>query len=268
MRIDDMAEAVIRRDRYVVGALLALVIALAWVYTLAGLGMHDMDAASMGMTGAEHDAMLQRLGWTPGYAFLMFAMWWIMMVAMMVPSAAPMVLIYSAIVRKSEKAGPAMSRTGLFLAGYLLAWAGFSAVATFAQWGLERSGLISPMNMATGTALGGGVLVAAGLYQLSPLKQACLGKCRNPILFLTQRWRPGPFGALRLGMEHGAWCLGCCWFLMALLFVGGVMNVMWIAGLAAYVFVEKLTPHGHWLSYATGVALVAAGLGYWVAGVT
>lgn len=267
MRIDEVAEAVVRRDRWVVGGLLALVVLLAWAYTLAGLGVHDMDAASMGMTEAEHEAMLRRLGWTPGYALLMFAMWWIMMVAMMAPSAAPMVLIYSAIVRKSGNAGSTIPLTGLSLAGYLLAWAGFSVAATLAQWGLERSGLMSPMGMATETVLGGGLLIAAGLYQLSPLKQACLGKCRNPILFLTQRWRPGAMGALRLGAEHGAWCLGCCWFLMALLFVGGVMNVIWIAGLAVYVLIEKVTPQGHWLSYATGIALVAAGLGYWLAGV-
>ncbi|MGE0213391.1 MAG: DUF2182 domain-containing protein [Parvibaculaceae bacterium] len=263
MRIADVAEAVARRDRWVVGGLLALVVLLAWAYTLSGVGMHDMDATSMGMTPAEHEAMMRRLGWTPGYALLMFAMWWIMMAAMMVPSVAPMVLLFATISRKDPDTGALVAPTGAFLSGYLLAWAAFSALATLLQWALERAGLVSPMAMSAGAVLGGGLLVAAGLYQLTPLKQACLAKCRNPVLFLMQEWRAGASGALRMGAEHGAWCLGCCWFLMALLFVGGVMNVLWIAALAVYVYIEKLAPHGHWLSYATGAALTAAGLGMW-----
>lgn len=234
-------------------------VALAWAYTIAGVGMHDMDAASMGMTAEEHEAMMLRVGWTPSYALLMFFMWWIMMIAMMVPSAAPMVLFFAAVNRKQPGAGGIVP-TSVFLAGYLLAWAGFSLVATGLQWGLERAGLVSPMMMAAGPLLGGGLLIAAGLYQATPLKQACLRHCRGPLAFLTSRWRPGAAGALRMGVEHGAWCLGCCWFLMALLFVGGVMNVLWIAGLAVYVLIEKVVPFGHWLSYVTGALLVAAGV--------
>lgn len=264
MNTAEIAEAVLRRDRWVVGGLLLLVVALAWAYTLSGVGMHDMDAAAMGMTPVEHEAMMRRLGWTPGYVALMFAMWWIMMVAMMVPSVTPMVLLFSVVSRKETGGEAAVAPTGAFLLGYLLAWGAFSAVATGLQWLLERSGLVSPMGMETGLALGGGLLAAAGLYQLTPLKQACLAKCRNPLLFLMQEWRPGYKGALRMGAAHGAWCLGCCWFLMALLFVGGVMNVLWIAGLAVYVYIEKLAPYGHWLSYATGLVLTLAGSGMWV----
>jgi predicted metal-binding membrane protein len=261
MRFDDIAEAAFRHDRWVVSGLLGLVVLLAWAYTFAGVGMHDMDPASMGMTAAEHEAMMLRMGWSPAYAVLMFLMWWIMMIAMMLPSAMPMLLLHAAIGRKAG--GEGSFATLAFALGYLIAWAIFSLVATTAQWGLERSGLLSPMSMAANAGLGGALLVAAGAYQLTPLKQACLGQCSNPFQFLTRRWRTGVSGAFRMGAEHGAWCLGCCWFLMALLFVGGVMNVLWIAGLALYVLVEKLAPNGRWLSHATGVALMLAGLIWW-----
>ena len=247
-----LIESVLRRDRAIVLAGLAAVAGLAWAYTLAGAGM-GRDAGMAGM------AMLQPMPWTIGYAAVMLVMWWVMMVAMMVPSAAPMVLLFGAVNRKQREAGNPYVPTGIFLAGYLTVWGLFSVVATGAQWGLETAGF-APMMTGTRAGLGGTILIAAGLYQLTPIKQACLKNCRNPIMFLTRYWRQGWAGAWRMGLAHGAYCLGCCWFLMALLFVGGIMNVLWIAGLALYVLFEKMVPAGHWLAYASGAALTSGGI--------
>jgi predicted metal-binding membrane protein len=149
--------------------------------------------------------------------------------------------------------------TGAFAAGYLLVWGGFSHFAVALQWGLEAARLLSPMLETSERWLGAAFLVAAGLWQLTPLKARCLSQCRSPLSFLMTRWRPGRAGALRMGLEHGLFCLGCCWFLMALLFFGGVMNLFWIAGLALYVLLEKTLPYGHWLGRVAGVALIAGG---------
>ncbi len=254
-----LIETVLRRDRAIVLTGLVLVSVLAWAYTFAGAGMPDMDGMG-GMAGsAAGRAMMQPMAWTPGYGILVLAMWWVMMIAMMVPSAAPMVLLFAAVNRKQREAGNPYVPTAVFLSGYLAIWGLFSAAATSAQWGLEAAGF-SPMMAGTGGILGGAVLIAAGLYQVTPLKQACLRHCRGPIVFLTQHWRPGRAGAWRMGLEHGAWCLGCCWVLMALLFVGGIMNVLWIGGLALYVLFEKTVPAGHWLAYAAGAALTLWGI--------
>ena len=152
--------------------------------------------------------------------------------------------------------------TGIFAAGYVAVWAGFSVLAVVLHWALEAAGLLSAM-MATTTAwMGATILIAAGLWQLAPIKHACLSQCRSPVGFLAGHWRAGRRGAFRMGLVHGAYCLGCCWFLMTLLFFGGVMNLWWIGGLAAYVLLEKLMPMGHWLGYAVGAALV--GWGAWL----
>lgn len=254
-----LIEHVLRRDRVVVLAALALVTGLAWAYTLAGVGM-DHGAGMAGMAQGAGQAMLEPMPWTLRLAAIMLAMWWVMMVAMMVPSAAPMVLLFAAVNRKQREAGNPYVPTGVFLAGYLAIWGLFSVLATAAQWGLDAAGF-APITTGTSAALGGAILIAAGVYQLTPIKQACLRHCRSPILFLTQHWRPGWAGAWRMGLAHGANCLGCCWFLMALLFVGGIMNVLWIAGLALYVLFEKIVPAGHWLAYASGAALTLWGIG-------
>ena len=170
--------------------------------------------------------------WTAGYWLTMLVMWWVMMVAMMLPSAAPMLLLFAAIRRRAREGGAAVS-TAWLAAGYLLAWLGFSVAAVVLQFGFERAGLVHGMMMwSLSPWLSVGLLVAAGLYQLTPLKQACLSHCRTPLAFLMGHWRPGQAGALHMGLVHGIYCVGCCWFLMALLFVGGIMNVVWIAGLA------------------------------------
>jgi predicted metal-binding membrane protein len=182
---------------------------------------------------------------------------------MMLPSAAPTLLLFARVNRgrgPSFGGGAPLVPTGVFALGYLLVWGGFSALAVVLQWALEQAKLLSPMLETTDRWLGAALLLAAGLWQLTPLKARCLSQCRSPLSFLMTRWRPGRAGALRMGLEHGLWCLGCCWFLMALLFFGGVMNLFWIAGLALYVLMEKTLPLGHWLGRAVGLALIGAGV--------
>ena len=265
--VDATLEAVVRRDRLVVVSALTAVIALSWAYLLAGAGM-GMSAFEMtrmsqlGMAGGMAGmAIMTPAVWTPGYAVLMFFMWWVMMVAMSLPSAAPMILLFATVNRKQRETGHPYVATSIFAVGYLAAWAGFSLVAVILQWGFERTGILSPMLVGTNVIFGGVLLLAAGVYQLTPIKHACLRHCRSPLAFLSTHWRRDARGALRMGLVHGAFCIGCCWFLMGLLFFGGVMNLYWIAGLALFVLFEKTVPAGHWLGYATGVALLVWGAG-------
>jgi len=256
-------EYVLRRDRAIVLAGLGAVVVLAAVYTIAGAGM-NMSALTMTRMAIEMPGMaMQPAVWSAPYALLVFLMWLMMMVAMMVPSAAPAILIYAGIARRQAGAVRPFVATSLFLSGYLGVWAAFSLAATAAQWGLERLGVLTGMMEIASPVIAGATLVAAGLYQLTPLKQACLRHCQHPVFFLMHHWRPGPAGALRMGGRHGIYCVGCCWFLMALLFAGGVMNLLWIAGLAIFVGIEKLAAGRRWLTTGTGVALVVAGV--WVA---
>ncbi|HEX6013178.1 MAG TPA: DUF2182 domain-containing protein [Geminicoccaceae bacterium] len=260
--LDAPLETALRRDRLVVVGALGLVALLAWGWLLAGAGMDmGMGATGMGATGMPAMEGMAAGGkpasptWSAGYVALMFFMWWIMMLAMMLPSATPMILLFAAVNRKHRERGGPFVPTAAFAAGYLVLWAVFSVLAVALQWGLQRVELVSPVLLRADIVVGGLLLVAAGLYQLTPLKHACLEHCRSPAHFLSRHWRSGPAGALRMGMEHGAFCVGCCWFLMLLLFVGGVMNLAWIAGLAAFVLLEKTVPAGHWLARAAGVAL-------------
>jgi predicted metal-binding membrane protein len=198
--------------------------------------------------------------WTPGYAGLIFTMWWVMMAAMMLPSAAPILLLFARVNRKEKFSGRPFIPTGIFAAGYLVAWGGFSVLATGLQWVLERLGLLSPVMVTTSYWLGGAILLAAGVWQLTPIKGMCLRHCRSPMGFLVQSWRPGRRGALRMGLEHGSFCLGCCWFLMGLLFFGGIMNLFWIIGLAGFVLLEKTIPMGSWIGRILGVGVAAWGV--------
>ena len=269
-------ESVLRRDRLVVVIALVAVIVLSWAYILAGAGMGmsafemtqmtqsvgvsdsaqpSMQEMSTGGTAA--DNLMATGTWTVGYAVVIFFMWWVMMFGMMLPSAAPLLLLFARMMRK-EKGAPYVP-TGVFALGYVVMWAAFSAIATGAQWGLEASGLLSGIMVGTSAVLAAALLIAAGVWQLTPLKNACLRHCRSPIGFLSAHWRPGRTGAFRMGLVHGAFCLGCCWFLMALLFYGGVMNLYWIIGLALYILIEKLLPAGVRIGQLTGVALIAWG---------
>jgi predicted metal-binding membrane protein len=251
-----LAGALARGQRLAILAALLGLAAVCWLYLLAAAAeMAAMDHAAMPMPMPPRG---------PAELAPLLAMWWIMMIGMMLPSATPMVLTFATVSRRRRARGRPHVPAALFVAGYLLAWAGFSAVATLAQWGLELAALMSPMDMATtsdaaGRWLGGLLFLAAGLYQLTPMKHACLRACRSPFAFVVNQWREGVGGALRMGVEHGLYCLGCCWILMALLFVGGVMNLAWVAMLAAVVLIEKLLPLGDWMARIGGVALAAYG---------
>ncbi len=251
-----LLETILRRERAVVVVALVLITIMAWVYTLAGAGM-KLNAFEM--TAMVRSMGMEVMAWSPVYAALIFMMWWIMMIAMMLPSAAPMLLMFAKINRARRKDGTMFVPTAVFLAGYLAIWAFFSLIATLMQWLLGQYGLMSPAMSTSSMWLGAAILLAAGCYQFSTIKYVCLRHCRHPIQFITVHWRDGTAGAFRMGLVHGAFCLGCCWFLMGLLFFGGVMNVYWIAGLAIYVLAEKLLPLGHWLGYAAGAALCLAG---------
>jgi predicted metal-binding membrane protein len=189
-------------------------------------------------------------------------MWWAMMIGMMLPSALPMTLTFATVNRRRRELGTPWVPTAVFVAGYLLAWGAFSAAATALQLGLERAALMAPMASLSSPLFGGLVFVAAGLYQLTPLKHACLRRCRSPLAFVLERWREGAAGALRMGVEHGGYCVGCCALLMGLLFVGGVMNLLWAAAIAAWVLLEKVLPRGAALARIAGVAAMA--LGAWM----
>lgn len=251
-----LLEAILRRDRAVVMTALVAVVLLSWSWIAFGVGM---EMSAIEMTRMPRDMMMTPTDWTPAYATLIFGMWWVMMVAMMLPSAAPILLIFARINRREREARRPWVPTSTFAVGYLAIWGAFSVLAMFLQWSLEASGLLSPMMVTTTTWMGAAMLIAAGLWQFSPIKHACLRQCRSPVVFLSEHWRAGSCGAFRMGLVHGAYCLGCCWFLMVLLFFGGVMNLWWIGGLAGYVLTEKLLPMGHWLGYAVGVGLVIWG---------
>ena len=261
-----LTEDVLRRDRWIVLSGLAAITLLSWTYILTGAGT-GMSARSMTRAWLFPHRMpgmpFHPAGWTSEYWIIMLLMWWVMMIAMMTPSAAPMILLYARATRYAQgtgQPGKGVVPAAAFAAGYLLTWFGFSLVATLLQRGLEEAGGISAMWMASKNAgLSAAILILAGIYQLSPWKHRCLNHCRNPAEFLTHHRKPGRLGAVRMGMEHGAFCVGCCWVLMALLFVGGIMNVLWIAVLATVVLLEKLAPQGPWFARITGIVLLVWG---------
>jgi len=207
--------------------------------------------------------LVQLHRWMPLDWVFMFLMWAVMMVGMMLPSAVPMTLLYAGMVRKADRQGTPMAPTAAFVSGYLAMWVLFSVGATVVQWGLHEAAMLSPMMVATSQMLGATLLVVAGVYQLTPWKAVCLNHCRAPAHFIADHWRPGAWGTFRLGLHHGAFCLGCCWALMGLLFVGGVMNVLWIAAIAGFVFLEKVLPMSHWsagLGWVAGIGLIVSGV--------
>ncbi|UIJ73437.1 DUF2182 domain-containing protein [Aurantimonas sp. HBX-1] len=263
-------ELIIRRDRLVMLTGLVTLAMLAWAWLLVGAGT-GMDIWTMSrpaiFPGGEAGMTMPAVAWSPATWFVIVGMWWIMMIAMMIPSVAPMVLLHARVSRHAQSRGQIAAGaipSGFFLGGYLLVWLAFSLVATILQFACERLGLLSqPMMWSVSVWLTAALLVAAGLYQLSPFKQVCLDHCRSPAEFLSRHWQKGRAGAFHMGVKHGAYCLGCCWALMALLFVGGIMNVYWIAGLAIVVLLEKLLPRGDRFALAFGLMFVAAGT--WIA---
>ncbi len=254
-------EIVLRRDRAIVTVGLVGVAALGWAYLLyVASDMSDMSmSADIAMPSTET--------WGVVDLALLFVMWVVMMLAMMVPAASPLILMVASINRKRRERDDPLVPTGLFLAGYLLVWTAYSAVATGAQWGLHTTALLSPAMVGTSPVLGGILLLTAGIFQFTSLKQACLSHCRSPVAFVLGHWREGRGGALRMGMEHGLFCVGCCWVLMALLFVAGVMNLLWVAVISLFVLAEKVLAKGELVGRLGGAALLTAGVAVLIAAV-
>jgi predicted metal-binding membrane protein len=249
-------EAILRHDRWVVATGLAGAAALAWAYQV-------YMAWGMGHGSAVIAALMPRMqGWTAWDLGLLFAMWALMMVAMMLPSVAPTVLAFAEINRRRREEQRPFVPTAVFLAGYLSAWVGFSLAATVVQAALHSAALLSPAMMARSPLFAGGILVATGVFQWTPLKQACLARCRSPLGFVLTHWRDGLAGAFHVGLQHGSYCVGCCALLMGLMLVNGVMNVWWMVLLSVFVLVEKLLPAHLWTARAVGALL--SGWGLWM----
>lgn len=253
---DSALETILKRDRIIIVAGIVLLSLTSWGY----LFYDDWRMRTTGSCCKLAEVDLRH--WLSVDLLLLFVMWSIMMVAMMAPTAAPMVLTFAAVNRRRQAAQRPYVPTGFFLLGYLLAWTLFSAAATAAQWALHGFALLSTSMASTSALLGAAILIAAGIFQLTPLKHACLAHCRTPLSFIMAEWREGIGGALWMGLKHGSFCLGCCWILMLLLFVTGVMNLMWVGIITAFVLLEKIAPAAKWISRAAGVALI--GWGAWL----
>jgi predicted metal-binding membrane protein len=249
-------DTLLRRDRAIVGAALVATVLLAWLYlfhwsgAMPGMNMADMPSMAM---SRNHD-------WGVVEVTLLFVMWTVMMIAMMVPAAAPMILTFATVQRKRREQDRASIPTAVFLLGYAAVWTAYAAAAALAQWRLHEADLLSTAMVSASAWLGGVLLLVAGVFQWTSLKQACLAKCRSPLSFVMTEWREGPTGAFAMGIRHGAYCVACCWALMALLFVVGVMNLLWVVGLAVFVLAERVLPGGPAVGRAAGALLVVAGV--------
>ena len=241
-----------QRDRVLVLLALVMLIIMAWAYLIYLDLRQGTPAAAMMMPAG--------VAWTASDVLFMFMMWAIMMFAMMLPSVTPTVMIFERVRRQRQASGRAFAPAGAFVAGYLIAWAGFSGIATGINWWLHTNGFMSSMMGAAGPQIAGVLLVVAGVFQWTRLKDACRDHCRSPMSFLMQQWREGNSGAVVMGLHHGAYCLGCCWLLMLLLFVLGVMNLPWVALLTVIVLAEKTLPWGRYFSRAFGALLIPWGL--------
>lgn len=244
------------RDRWITIASIVLLVGLAWLYLwmeagrMAGVPMHTEVMAG---TSVGH-------AWGFTSLAVVFVMWSVMMVGMMLPSAAPAILLYGAMVGNRRQGTTTLPSVWLFAAGYLAVWTAFSLVATFLQAGLTTARMLTPMMETASAELSASLLIIAGIYQCLSLKDRCLQKCRAPLSFLMFHWRPGPAGAFRMGFDHGFFCVGCCWALMLLLFAVGVMNLLWVALIAGFVLIEKLAPAGRAVGRVAGAMLIGAGV--------
>lgn len=257
------AELIKKPDRLIVILALVVVAALAWIYVfnldsgMSGIQMNasmGMDMDNMQMSMPAGDLLGSR------DILLIILMWAVMMIAMMIPSAAPMILTFDGLNRQHYANQTRFFATAAFVFGYLMVWVSFSVGATFLQWGFHSTALLNPMTISVTPVISGILLILAGVYQFTPLKRACLSHCRSPLSFHLTEWRDGIQGALIMGLRYGMYCLGCCWLLMILLFVAGVMNLLWVAIIAIYVLVEKVMPQGQWISRAIGLLAIAAGV--------
>ena len=231
-------------------ASLVVTVSLAWAY-LALLTQN----MSIGDISGMHK-------WDLKDYFMMFLMWTVMMIGMMVPTSIRSVKIYSRIAKKTANSSNGVAATYWFVLGYVFVWTGFSAVAALVQGVLNNVGILSPMMVSSSSYLGAGLLITAGLYQLTPWKDVCLTHCQSPAMYLAGRFGPRVMDGIKLGVHHGAYCLGCCWLLMSLLFVGGVMNLLWIAVITGFVILEKLLPVTIKLTNTSAILMVVSGIIY------
>lgn len=244
------------RQRAAYFALLLGAIAASWLYLLLGAGMRMEDMGGMLLSE-------MRPEWNAGYVVLILAMWLVMMAAMMLPGAMPMLLLHHKVAQQTSP-GDAASWSAAFGSAYLAVWFGFSVLATFLQWGLDRAGVLSGAMASSSKALAAALLVIAGLYQWTPWKSRCVSHCRSPLDYVLKYWRRGAAASFSMGLRHGLYCVGCCWALMLLLFVGGVMNLVWIALIAAFILVEKTFPRGDLAGRLAGLGLAAWGISLFI----
>ena len=259
-------------ERWIVLICLILLCFLAWIYVFSGasMGMSAWEMTNFSLMPHHHAGMqmnmpemgMKSIPWTFQHALIVILMWWVMMIAMMLPSASPMVLLYVRVMQHSQKSSVSkkLIPTAYFVAGYLLIWLLFSLLVTLLQWQLEQQDLLSMSLISNNRWISGGLLIAAGTYQFSPLKTACLKFCRSPAQFIADYMQKGKFGAIKMGLRHGCFCLGCCWGLMLLLFVGGVMNLLWIVALSILVILEKMLPDNHILTLSLNYIFIIWGL--------
>ena len=263
VRSDSAIAALSRHDRLLISTCLLVITGLAWAYLLhLGRQMsssmaYDTAMASMGMPMDKP--------WAAADVFFTFLMWTVMMMGMMAGSAAPVLLLFGAARAKRTEHGVSLA-VFMFGLGYVTVWVGFSACAALAQWALHQTAMLSPAMAASNPRVAGAILLAAGVYQLTPFKGACLTECRSPLGFLMTNWRDGNRGALEMGVRHGLFCLGCCWLLMCVLYVVGVMNLVWVAVLSVFVLVEKIGPAGAVVARVAGALMILVGL-LFVAGI-
>jgi predicted metal-binding membrane protein len=252
-------EFLMRRDRFIVFIGLALVTVFGWVY------IFDLAMKMQGMSGHGGDLMKQAtepdlMAWHLPRLLLTFIMWIVMMVAMMTPSAAPMVLQFASVYRRRHTQDSIVAASAIFLSGYFLVWMLFSGLSTLIQWRLHSAAMLSSMMVVTSRVLAGVLFIAAGVFQWTALKQACLRSCRSPMGFFLTEWREGRAGILAMGIKHGGYCLGCCFFLMAVLFAAGVMNLFWVTGIAALILLEKLSKAGPVIARVVGIGMLPWGV--------
>ena len=266
-------ESFIQRDKVITIIAIAILVGATFTYTVLGVGMNmsaiqmtpglGQSQMSMPNMSAMKNMAATPAVWSFNYSVLMFFMWWTMMIAMMLPSASPMILLYTALIRRTKKTKSIIRQVTSFICGYLLAWAAFSLFAAALQSQLELRDWMSPMMMeATNIYLAAGILIAAGVYQLTPLKTVCLEKCRQPASFLANYKNTWVNSPLRIGLVHGFYCVGCCWFLMGLLFFGGIMNLYWIVGLIIFVAIEKLHEKGVLFGKILGGGAIFLGIAF------
>lgn len=247
-------ESLLRRDRIILLFSLVLICGLSWFYLI------DLAVDMEEMRSTMKMAMYQVPAWSLKDFMFLFMMWTVMMVGMMTPSATPMILTFSAVYKKRKERSGAFVSTWIFLLGYLLSWAGFSLFAALIQWSLKNTAMLSPFMSTQASLLGGLILISAGVYQLTPLKNMCLIKCQNPLFVIMDEWREGKLGTLIMGIRNGFFCVGCCWVLMLILFVTGVMNLIWVAIITLFVLIEKVAPAARMMKWVTGSLLIIWGL--------